>query len=83
MKGEKSDLEGRMLRRAQVEGHYMKANMLDSQFAALEPPEGEEDVVVVSFKDDDDPQKVQQAKEQQLRYALEELERLVGQPLLS
>nr|GAT46677.1 predicted protein [Mycena chlorophos] len=32
-------------------GHFMKANMLDSQLALLEHPEGEEDVFVVSVND--------------------------------
>jgi gluconokinase len=33
-------------------GHYMKSNMLDSQFEVLECPEGEGDVVVVDADDD-------------------------------
>jgi len=33
-------------------GHYMKSNMLDSQFEDLESPEGEGDVVVVDAEDD-------------------------------
>jgi gluconokinase len=30
-------------------GHFMHANMLDSQFQALEPPEPDEDIIVVSI----------------------------------
>jgi gluconokinase len=44
IKGDKEVLKERMEKR---QGHFMKAQMLDSQFDALEPPEGEEDVVVV------------------------------------
>ena len=29
-------------------GHYMPASLVDSQFAALEPPVGEKDVVTVA-----------------------------------
>jgi len=29
-------------------GHYMPASLVDSQFAALEPPDGEADVIAIS-----------------------------------
>ena len=29
-------------------GHYMPASLVDSQFAALEPPDGETDVVTMA-----------------------------------
>ena len=29
-------------------GHYMPASLVDSQFAALEPPTGEPDVIAIS-----------------------------------
>jgi len=32
-------------------GHYMKANMVDSQLDTLESPEGEEGVIVVDMTD--------------------------------
>ncbi|MGD0562521.1 MAG: gluconokinase [Roseiarcus sp.] len=38
-----------MLRRvAERRGHYMPASLVDSQFAALEPPVGEDDVVTLA-----------------------------------
>jgi gluconokinase len=38
-----------MLRRvAERRGHYMPASLIDSQFAALEPPAGEDDVVTLA-----------------------------------
>jgi carbohydrate kinase (thermoresistant glucokinase family) len=33
-------------------GHYMPASLVDSQFAALEPPEGEADVIAISAEAD-------------------------------
>lgn len=47
IKGDKETLRDRMLKR---ENHFFKAKMLDSQFDALEPPEGEPDVVVVPIE---------------------------------
>ena len=47
IKGDKETLRDRMLKR---QGHFFKANMLDSQFEVLEPPEGEPDVVVVPLE---------------------------------
>lgn len=47
IKGDKETLKGRLLKR---QGHFFKANMLDSQFEALEPPEGEPDVVPVPLE---------------------------------
>jgi len=44
IKGDKETLEDRLLKR---QNHFFKAGLLDSQFEALEPPEGEPDVVVV------------------------------------
>ena len=51
------------------QGHFMKAGMLDSQLAALESPEGEDGVVVVPLK---------LSTEEQVKVALEGLEKLVG-----
>jgi len=48
IKGDREVISKRMERR---KGHYMKANMLDSQFADLESPEGEDDVVVVDAEE--------------------------------
>ena len=48
IKGDRDTISKRMERR---EGHYMKADMLDSQFDVLESPEGEDDVVVVDAED--------------------------------
>lgn len=47
IKGDKETLKDRMLKR---QGHFFKAKMLDGQFEALEPPEGEPDVVVVPLE---------------------------------
>jgi gluconokinase len=47
VKGDKEAIRDRMLKR---EGHFFKPNMLDGQFEALESPEGEPDVVVVSLE---------------------------------
>ncbi|KAH9948936.1 P-loop containing nucleoside triphosphate hydrolase protein [Amylocystis lapponica] len=55
---------------AQRQGHYMKANMVDSQLATLEDPEGEEGVVVVDMQD---------VTSVQLEHALAGLEALVGE----
>lgn len=69
IKGEKSVLKERMEKR---QGHYMKASMLDSQFADLEPPEGEDGVVTVPLE---------LSPEKQLQVAREGLSKLVGTPL--
>jgi len=47
IKGEKDALIDRMQKR---QGHFMKAEMLDSQFQTLESPEGEEGVVSMSME---------------------------------
>ena len=47
IKGDKETLRDRMLKR---QNHFFKAKLLDSQFDALEPPEGESDVVVVPLE---------------------------------
>jgi gluconokinase len=47
IKGERDALMDRMLKR---QGHFMKANMLESQLQALESPEGEDGVVVVPME---------------------------------
>lgn len=44
LEGSRAVFEKRMQARA---GHFMPASLLDSQFAALEPPAGEPDVVTV------------------------------------
>ncbi|KAJ7772681.1 P-loop containing nucleoside triphosphate hydrolase protein [Mycena maculata] len=46
--GSREVLMDRMLKRS---GHFMKASMLDSQFATLEDPRDEEGVVLVSVED--------------------------------
>ena len=61
IKGDKETLRDRMLKR---ENHFFKAEMLDSQFDALEPPEGEPGVVVVP---------IEPSTEEQTDMALEEL----------
>ncbi|KAI0084876.1 P-loop containing nucleoside triphosphate hydrolase protein [Irpex rosettiformis] len=66
IKAEESLLRERMAKR---EGHFMKTNMLDSQLATLESPEGEENVVVVPLD---------ATTEDQVRIAIEGLEKLVG-----
>lgn len=48
LKGAKDVLRQRMEERS---GHFMKSNMLDSQLATLESPEGEDGVVVVNIED--------------------------------
>lgn len=47
IKGEREELRARMAAR---HGHFMKAEMLDSQLATLESPEGEEGVIVVPLE---------------------------------
>jgi gluconokinase len=47
MKGSREVLMDRMMRR---QGHFMKAEMLDSQLRTLESPENEEGVVTVSIE---------------------------------
>ena len=47
IEGDKETLRDRMLKR---QGHFFKAEMLDSQFQAFEPPEGESGVVVVPLE---------------------------------
>ncbi|KAG1890182.1 hypothetical protein F4604DRAFT_1709108 [Suillus subluteus] len=47
MKGSREVLMDRMMRR---QGHFMKAEMLDSQLKTLESPENEEGVVTVSIE---------------------------------
>ena len=47
IKGDKETLRDRLLKR---QNHFFKAQLLDSQFEALEPPEGEPDVVVVPLE---------------------------------
>lgn len=48
IKGSRDVLMDRMSKR---QGHFMKPEMLDSQLATLESPEGESDVVVVPVED--------------------------------
>ncbi|KAJ7497603.1 P-loop containing nucleoside triphosphate hydrolase protein [Mycena latifolia] len=48
IEGSREVLMARMLNRS---GHFMKAEMLDSQLATLESPRGEEGVVLVSVED--------------------------------
>ncbi|KAK7053247.1 hypothetical protein VNI00_003873 [Paramarasmius palmivorus] len=59
LKGTREVLWERMSKR---QGHYMKANMLDSQLQTLEDPEGEEGVITVSILDPTETQ-LQQVKE--------------------
>jgi gluconokinase len=47
IKGDKETLRDRMGRR---QNHFFKAEMLDSQYKALEPPEGESNIVVVPLE---------------------------------
>ena len=56
-------------RMAQRVGHFMKGNMVDSQLAALESPEGEEGVVVVPLD---------ATTEEQVKAALDGLTALIG-----
>jgi gluconokinase len=44
LKGDKALMRSRV---AERKGHYMPASLVDSQFAALESPEGESDVVTI------------------------------------
>lgn len=53
IKGEHDELLKRMSTR---KGHFMKAEMLESQLATLESPEGEEGTVVVDLLDSTDKQ---------------------------
>ena len=66
IKAEEKLLRERMAKR---EGHFMKTNMLDSQLATLESPEKEENVVTVPLD---------ATTEEQVRVAIEGLEKLVG-----
>ncbi|ESK92021.1 thermoresistant gluconokinase [Moniliophthora roreri MCA 2997] len=59
LKGSREVLFERMSKR---QGHYMKANMLDSQLQTLESPEDEEGVITVSIMDSTETQ-LQQVKE--------------------
>jgi gluconokinase len=45
LKGDKALMSGRVGHR---KGHYMPASLVDSQFATLEEPEGESDVVAIA-----------------------------------
>ena len=45
LKGDKELMRARVAAR---KNHYMPASLIDSQFAALEPPEGEGDVVTMA-----------------------------------
>jgi gluconokinase len=45
LEGDKSSMFRRV---AERRGHYMPASLVDSQFAALEPPAGEDDVVTLA-----------------------------------
>lgn len=45
LEGDKATLSGRMQHR---QGHFMPASLLESQFATLEAPRGEEDVLTVN-----------------------------------
>jgi gluconokinase len=59
--GDRETLKNRILNR---QGHFFEAKMLDSQFEALESPEGEPDVVIVPLEP---------STEQQTKIALEKL----------
>lgn len=63
--------EERLLREriAARQGHFMKPQMLDSQLATLESPEGEEGVVVIPLD---------ASTEEQVEIALEGLTKLIG-----
>lgn len=65
IKGERDVLMDRMLKR---QGHFMKANMLESQLQTLESPEGEDGVVVVPMEEH---------LEEQVKLAREGLSKLV------
>ncbi len=47
-----ADREAMRRRVARRRGHYMPASLVDSQFAALEPPDGEADVIAVAATGD-------------------------------
>jgi gluconokinase len=61
LKGERALIEVRMARRT---GHFMPVTLLDSQFAALEPPGPEEAAVAVSI--DGTPEEVAREVERRL-----------------
>ena len=67
IKAEESLLRERMANR---QGHFMKPQMLDSQLATLESPEGEEGVVVVPLD---------KTTEEQVEIALEGLRKELGE----
>lgn len=60
IKGSREVLLDRMQKR---QGHFFKVDMLDSQFEALESPEGEEGVVTVPLEDSTQAQ-VEKAKDE-------------------
>ncbi|KZT71793.1 carbohydrate kinase [Daedalea quercina L-15889] len=66
MKGERDMLLDRISKR---QGHYMKSNMVDSQLATLESPEGEEGVISVT---------IEQSTEEQVKIVLDDLNKLTG-----
>jgi gluconokinase len=66
IKAEEQLLRERIAKR---KGHFMKPNMVDSQLAALESPEGEKNVVVTPLA---------ATTEEQVRIAIEGLEKLIG-----
>ncbi|KZT10823.1 carbohydrate kinase [Laetiporus sulphureus 93-53] len=66
IKGERDLLLARITRR---QGHYMKANMVDSQLQTLESPEGEEGVIVVGM---------QQSIEEKVKVVLKQLSEMTG-----
>ena len=68
----KGDLPLLRERMAHRQGHFMKPEMLDSQLATLESPEGEEGVVVVPLE---------ASTEEQADIAIRELNRLLPEPL--
>ncbi|CDO68956.1 hypothetical protein BN946_scf184782.g4 [Trametes cinnabarina] len=69
IKGDRELLKERISKR---QGHYMKPEMLDSQLATLESPEGEEGVVVVPLE---------ASTEEQADIAIRELSKLLPEPL--
>ncbi|KAI0929931.1 hypothetical protein AcV5_006769 [Taiwanofungus camphoratus] len=66
IKGERSLLLERVQRR---QGHYMKANMVDSQLQTLENPEDEEGVIIVGMEE---------TTEEQAKTVLEGLKKMAG-----
>lgn len=56
-------------RMAQRQGHFFKPQMLDSQLATLESPEGEENVIVVPLE---------KKTEEQVQIAMDKLRELLG-----